>query len=103
MLGALVALYEHKVFVQGTIWNVNSYDQWGVELGKQLAKALLPKVRGQRKGSRQRRLDGRPSPPLPFAQREVMRRGRDMDSSAVSLASARNRKNRTVSLAATSG
>ncbi|SFZ82589.1 glucose-6-phosphate isomerase [Devosia enhydra] len=46
-LGALVALYEHKVFVQGTIWNVNSYDQWGVELGKQLAKALLPKVMGE--------------------------------------------------------
>jgi glucose-6-phosphate isomerase len=46
MLGRLVALYEHKVFVQGTIWNVNSYDQWGVELGKQLAKALLPKVQG---------------------------------------------------------
>ncbi len=46
MLGSLVALYEHKVFVQGTIWGVNSYDQWGVELGKQLAKALLPKVEG---------------------------------------------------------
>jgi glucose-6-phosphate isomerase len=46
VLGALVALYEHKVFVQGTIWGVNSYDQWGVELGKQLAKALLPKVEG---------------------------------------------------------
>src|SRR5690349_16938523 len=46
ILGALVALYEHKVFVQGTIWNVDSYDQWGVELGKQLAKALLPKVDG---------------------------------------------------------
>ncbi len=45
-LGSLVALYEHKVFVQGTIWGVNSYDQWGVELGKQLAKALLPKVDG---------------------------------------------------------
>jgi glucose-6-phosphate isomerase len=45
-LGALVALYEAKVFVQGTVWNVNSYDQWGVELGKQLAKALLPKVDG---------------------------------------------------------
>ncbi|MGL4995215.1 MAG: glucose-6-phosphate isomerase, partial [Deefgea sp.] len=39
-LGALIALYEHKVFVQGTVWNVNSYDQWGVELGKQLAKAI---------------------------------------------------------------
>jgi glucose-6-phosphate isomerase len=46
ILGALVALYEHKVFVQGTVWNVDSYDQWGVELGKQLAKALLPKVQG---------------------------------------------------------
>ena len=46
ILGALVALYEHKVFVQGVVWNVDSYDQWGVELGKQLAKALLPKVQG---------------------------------------------------------
>jgi glucose-6-phosphate isomerase len=50
LLGSLVALYEHKVFVQGVIWNVNSYDQWGVELGKQLAKALLPKVQGQESG-----------------------------------------------------
>jgi len=43
-LGRLIALYEHKIFVQGTIWNVNSYDQWGVELGKQLAKAILPEL-----------------------------------------------------------
>ena len=43
-LGALIALYEHKVFVQGVIWNVNSFDQWGVELGKQLAKAILPEL-----------------------------------------------------------
>ncbi len=40
-LGALVAMYEHKIFVQGVIWNIFSYDQWGVELGKQLAKAIL--------------------------------------------------------------
>jgi glucose-6-phosphate isomerase len=40
-LGALIALYEHKVFVQGCIWNINSFDQWGVELGKELAKKLL--------------------------------------------------------------
>ena len=40
-LGALIALYEHKVFVQGAVWNVNSFDQWGVELGKQLAKGVL--------------------------------------------------------------
>ena len=41
-LGRLVALFEHKVFVQGVIWGVNSYDQWGVELGKKLATALAP-------------------------------------------------------------
>jgi glucose-6-phosphate isomerase len=40
-LGALLALYEHKVYVQGLIWNVCSFDQWGVELGKQLAGRLL--------------------------------------------------------------
>ena len=43
-LGALIALYEHKIFVQGILWNINSYDQWGVELGKQLAKAILPEL-----------------------------------------------------------
>jgi glucose-6-phosphate isomerase len=46
-LGALVAMYEHKIFVQGVIWNVNSYDQWGVELGKQLANAILPELEGE--------------------------------------------------------
>ena len=45
-LGQLIALYEHKVFVQGVIWNVNSFDQWGVEYGKQLARTLLPKLLG---------------------------------------------------------
>jgi glucose-6-phosphate isomerase len=40
-LGALIALYEHKVFVQGAIWEINSFDQWGVELGKQLANRIL--------------------------------------------------------------
>jgi glucose-6-phosphate isomerase len=39
--GALIALYEHKVFVQGSIWNINSFDQWGVELGKKMANELL--------------------------------------------------------------
>ncbi|CAA7618881.1 glucose-6-phosphate isomerase [Magnetospirillum sp. UT-4] len=43
-LGMLIALYEHKVFVQGVVWDVNSYDQWGVELGKQLAKVILPEL-----------------------------------------------------------
>ncbi|NTV44933.1 MAG: glucose-6-phosphate isomerase [Chlorobiales bacterium] len=45
-LGALIAMYEHKIFVQGVIWNVNSFDQWGVELGKQLAKVILPELSG---------------------------------------------------------
>ena len=43
-LGALVALYEHKVFVQGTIWRINSFDQWGVELGKALANRIIPEL-----------------------------------------------------------
>jgi len=43
-LGALIALYEHKVFVQGVVWNINSFDQWGVELGKQLASSILPEL-----------------------------------------------------------
>jgi glucose-6-phosphate isomerase len=43
-LGALTALYEHKIFVQGIVWNINSFDQWGVELGKQLANAILPEL-----------------------------------------------------------
>jgi glucose-6-phosphate isomerase len=43
-LGKLVALYEHKVFVQGTLWNINSFDQWGVELGKVLAKRIIPEL-----------------------------------------------------------
>jgi len=43
-LGCLLALYEHKIFVQGTIWNINSFDQWGVELGKQLARTILSQL-----------------------------------------------------------
>jgi len=46
VLGALIALYEHKIFTQGVLWNVNSYDQMGVELGKQLAKKILPELAG---------------------------------------------------------
>jgi len=47
VLGALIAMYEHKIFVQGIIWNINSFDQWVVELGKQLAKAILPELKGK--------------------------------------------------------
>ncbi len=43
-LGSLIALYEHKIFTQGVIWNINSFDQWGVELGKQLAKKIIPEL-----------------------------------------------------------
>jgi glucose-6-phosphate isomerase len=45
-LGRLIALYEHKVAVQGCLWNIDSFDQWGVELGKQLAGAILPALEG---------------------------------------------------------
>ncbi len=44
LLGKLVALYEHKIFTQGTIWNINSFDQWGVELGKVLATRIIPEL-----------------------------------------------------------
>jgi glucose-6-phosphate isomerase len=45
VLGSLIAMYEHKIFVQGVIWNVFSFDQWGVELGKQLANQILPELK----------------------------------------------------------
>ena len=45
-LGALIALYEHKVFAQSVIWGVNAFDQWGVELGKRLADRILPELQG---------------------------------------------------------
>jgi glucose-6-phosphate isomerase len=48
-LGSLIAMYEHKIFVQGVIWNIFSFDQWGVELGKQLAKKILPELRDDRR------------------------------------------------------
>jgi len=49
-LGALIAAYEHKIFVQGVIWNIYSYDQWGVELGKQLANTILNDINGTAQG-----------------------------------------------------
>lgn len=48
-LGSLIAMYEHKIFVQGVIWNIFSFDQWGVELGKQLAKSILSELRDDKK------------------------------------------------------
>jgi glucose-6-phosphate isomerase len=48
VLGSLIAMYEHKIFVQGVIWNIFSFDQWGVELGKQLAKKILPELKNDK-------------------------------------------------------
>jgi len=48
-LGSLIAMYEHKIFVQGVIWNIFSFDQWGVELGKQLANRILPELKDERR------------------------------------------------------
>ena len=48
VLGSLIAMYEHKIFVQGVIWNIFSFDQWGVELGKQLAQRILPELRDEK-------------------------------------------------------
>ena len=45
-LGALLALHEHKTFVEGVLWGINSFDQWGVELGKVLAARILPELKG---------------------------------------------------------
>jgi glucose-6-phosphate isomerase len=46
VLGSLIAMYEHKIFVQGVLWNIFSFDQWGVELGKQLANNIYPELKG---------------------------------------------------------
>ena len=59
-LGSLIALYEHKIFVQGVVWNINSFDQWGVELGKQLAEQDPARTRGQGGRVQSRRFHQRP-------------------------------------------
>jgi glucose-6-phosphate isomerase len=50
-LGKLVALYEHSVFTQGVVWNIDSFDQWGVELGKVLAQRIIPELEGKQEPS----------------------------------------------------
>jgi len=67
-LGALIALYEHKVFAEGTIWNLNSFDQWGVEHGKNLARVLLPRL-----------LEGGKSAELDSSTRLLLARMRERD------------------------
>jgi glucose-6-phosphate isomerase len=56
-LGALIALYEHKVFVQGIVWGINSFDQWGVELGKEVARQIQPAFRDAEDAGLAARLD----------------------------------------------
>ena len=68
-LGKLVALYEHSVFTQGAIWDIDSFDQWGVELGKVLAQRIIPELESKTGAeARPRQLDQRPDPPLSQAQ-----------------------------------
>ena len=68
-LGKLVALYEHIVFTQGTIWQIDSFDQWGVELGKALAQRIIPAARKhERAEARARQLHQRADPALSQAQ-----------------------------------
>ena len=67
-LGALVALYEHSVFTQGAIWAINSFDQWGVELGKVLAQRIVPELEApDGAGPGPRPVHERADPPLPPA------------------------------------
>ena len=71
-LGKLVALYEHSVFTQGAIWQINPFDQWGVELGKVLAQRIIPELESEAEPrTRPRQLNQYPDPPLPEAQGEA--------------------------------
>ena len=66
MLGKLVALYEHSVFTQGTVWSINCFDQWGVELGKVLARRIADELMApEEPRPAPRQLDERAHPPLP--------------------------------------
>ena len=68
-LGKLVALYEHAVFTQGVIWNIDSFDQWGVELGKVLAQRIIPELQERHRAeTRARQFDEQPDSVLPKAE-----------------------------------
>ena len=78
VLGKLVALYEHSVFTQGAIWQIDSFDQWGVELGKALAQRIIPELESATEPARPRQLDQHADPALSQAQRSrLMPRGYD--------------------------
>jgi glucose-6-phosphate isomerase len=82
-LGTLVALYEHSVFVQGVIWGIDSFDQWGVELGKQLAKTTIAELTADE------------LPPLHHdgSTNELVRRYRTLRDGATSISAATASKN----------
>ncbi len=86
MLGQLIALYEHIVFTEGTIWEINSFDQWGVELGKVMANQLAPLLTvGRRRRPPTTTRPRHPDRPLPRRARESLTRsgrgaGRRMDA-----------------------
>ena len=73
LLGSLIALYEHSVFTQGAIWQIDSFDQWGVELGKALANQIAPELEAAAEPELQPRLvDQCPDPPLPVAEGRLL-------------------------------
>jgi len=72
-LGKLIALYEHAVFTQGIIWDIDSFDQWGVELGKVLAQRIIPEMESKSAESETRQLDECPRRPISEAQSELIR------------------------------
>ncbi len=57
-LGSLIAMYEHKIFVQGAIWRINSFDQWGVELGEEFARTILPELKEEKMGDHDSSTEG---------------------------------------------
>ena len=72
MLGKLVALYEHSVFTQGVIWNIDSFDQWGVELGKVLAQKIIGELdESDRAKDGPRQLHHQPDPQIPQRQSQL--------------------------------
>ena len=72
-LGKLVALYEHSVFTQGAIWQINSFDQWGVELGKVLAQRIIPELESETEpATRPRQFDQQPDSPTTASSRNSL-------------------------------
>ena len=90
-LGKLVALYEHIVFTQGVIWNLDSFDQWGVELGKVLAQRIIPELGGSARAALEsRQLDERADPALPESQGAKIDDSSQVSGKELSIMLARN-------------